>query len=76
MKWRPISEKPATDHPVSVLVATRDDEGEWFLRGIYLWRGGELIDEDEMQPLLQREGAAFRWAYESEVLTDLQGLLE
>lgn len=47
IRWRPHTETPATDEPISALLAAGDPEanGEFFLIGIRLWRDGKWIDE-------------------------------
>lgn len=70
--WRSIDVKPNTIEPITALLAERDEDGEYFLRGIYLWRNGDWVDEDQLKPLERVTGCNYWWYAEDEVLADLQ----
>lgn len=71
MKWRPHTETPATDEPMSALLAAGDDEAsaEFFLLGIKLWRKGQWVDEDHFRPVRTPE---FWWVPEEEICAALK----
>lgn len=69
MNWRPIATKPDVPAPVTALIATRDELGEYFLKGIYQWKNGAWLDEDGDRPL--PDGRQFFWVPEVEVIRDL-----
>lgn len=69
MKWHPLSEKPQTTEPAAALLATRDEDGEFFLMGLYLWREGKWVSEDGLAPLPAGE---YWWCTEDDVLEDLR----
>ena len=75
MKWRPHTETPATDEPMTALLATRDDasNGEFFLLGIKLWRRGVWIDEQHFRAVSVDE---FWWVPETEICAELAHALK
>jgi hypothetical protein len=70
MNWRPLDVKPDSAGPMTALIATVDeeDEHEFYLMGIYIWRDGRWVDEDTFTPLLP---GRYWWVAESEVLKTL-----
>lgn len=71
MKWRTHDEKPATTEPVTALLAMPDEEGDEFppiLLGMYLWRNGHWITENEGT----RAKEPYWWVLEDEVVPTIK----
>jgi hypothetical protein len=70
MNWRPHTESPSTDEPFTALIAQRDpDEGDTYLRGIYMWHKGAWRDEINAEKLDDDE--PYWWLLEEELLATL-----
>lgn len=68
MNWKPHTERPDRA-PTSVLIASTDDEGGYFLLPeLYSWNGAEFRDEDADEPPCVE---VFWWISESDVLEGL-----
>jgi hypothetical protein len=70
LHWRPHVEKPATTEPVTALLAIDDPEEQTeprILAGIYLWRGGQWVNEETFKPCAE----PFWWVFEDELIRTL-----
>lgn len=56
MNWHPHTERPDLDAPASGLIAARGDDGEPFVRGMYVWDGEKWFSED-----YGKRAPAFHW---------------
>lgn len=71
LRWRPDTEKPLETEPTSCVLAFHDRDGDdpndAALAGIYLWRHGEFVsEEDDSHPR-----APFFWLYERELTSSV-----
>lgn len=72
MRWRHSAQSPQTTEPTVALLAVRDkDDGEIFLAGLHLWKGGRWLHEETGEPF---EGE-FWWVYETELLQNLRAAM-
>lgn len=65
-RWRSHEEKPDTAEPVTALLMIPAVEGAPYphmIAGIYLWRGGQWVNEDTGRPC----STPFWWALEDEI---------
>lgn len=70
MRWRPIVQKPHTAEPITALIATRSEEGDLYLLGIYEWRRGAWVSEETFKPLPE-DGGEHWWMPEEELLAEI-----
>lgn len=69
MNWRPHTEKPPADKPLSCVLAVHDEDGGAFLLGLKLWRDGRWVDEDNFDA--QVLAPEFWWIPESELVATM-----
>jgi hypothetical protein len=65
LNWKPKTETPATDEPVTALIAYWYDT-EWLIGGIYIWRAaiGWRHERSSTPPPTEQ----YRWILEDEIL--------
>jgi hypothetical protein len=77
IRWRRHTEKPrAIDSmQVTAIIAFKSDDGTWALvDGIFIWRDGKWVREEDYSQALDR--TEFCWLPETELIAELEGGLK
>jgi hypothetical protein len=69
LNWKPKTETPATDEPITALLAYRYDK-EWMIGGVYIWRAAIGWRHERMST--PPPTVDFAWLTENEILATIE----